>query len=390
MLLSVIIVNYNVCHFLAHCLYSVEKALQSWAFEILVVDNGSTDGSEAFLKARFPELIWINRPDNPGFGVACNLALKQARGEYVAFLNPDTLVPENLFSNALSLFGTGRCRSLLGVRMIDGEGAFLAESKRALPTPMVSFFKLTGLSRLFPDSGLFNRYAMGHLSKDQDARVPVLAGAFMMGSRALLHKLGGFDERFFMYGEDIDLSYRACLAAEEECWYAGSLQLLHFKGESTERHTTRYLNHFYQAMHLFVNKHFEGSGARVLRAGLHAAILTRKTLGLLRPVKVPATAPPGQCWTVVGGSAYIQQLQEQFPGRDVRILPAGALEILTRPAQIVWCPEGENSYREAMAFMESHIRAGHSYWWYHPGAGSVIGSAGKEAAGRVILPELKE
>lgn len=383
MLLSIIIVNYNVCHFLAHCLCSVEKAIAGMAAEILVVDNGSSDGSEAYLMARFPELIWINRPDNPGFAVANNVALQQARGQYILYLNPDTLLPETLLQQALALYTQSQCKTLLGVQMVDGTGAFLPESKRALPTPLVSFYKLSGLSRVFAKSAVFNKYALGHLPAHENHRVAVLAGAFILGKANVLMHLGGFDESFFMYGEDVDLSYRATLAANELCMYAGTLQLLHFKGESTQRQSPTYVYHFYQAMHLFVEKHFAGSGAWILRAGLHMAIAARKAVQLVKPARTQHTQHVARQWKAVGGAAFVRLLHAQYADWCIETIDWESLAHLPAGTQIIWCPQEANAYAQCIGFMAMHTQKQHRYYWYHPRAGSIIGSAGKDFVGAV-------
>jgi len=206
--LSVIIVNYNVKHFLEQCLYSVRKACNGLQAEILVIDNRSADGSLAYLQPAFPDVQFIANKDNVGFGKACNQGLAVSKGKYILFLNPDTIVPEDCFLQCRDFMEAHPDAGALGIRMLDGSGRFLKESKRSFPSPLTSFFKLAGLTSLFPRSKVFARYHLGHLEEKTDHEVDVLAGAFMWIRKSVLDKTGGFDEAFFMYGEDVDLSYR--------------------------------------------------------------------------------------------------------------------------------------------------------------------------------------
>jgi GT2 family glycosyltransferase len=206
--LSIIIVNYNVKFFLEQCLHTVLKAVSKIEAEIWVVDNNSSDGSLSYLKPRFPSIHFIENQKNVGFGAANNQALSLCSGEYILFLNPDTLLPEDCLIKCLQFIRTLPKAGALGIRMLDGSGHFLPESKRAFPSPITAFCKLVGLSALFPQSAFFNHYSLGNLSEHENHQVDVLAGAFMLVKKSVLEKAGAFDQRFFMYGEDIDLSYQ--------------------------------------------------------------------------------------------------------------------------------------------------------------------------------------
>jgi len=254
--LSVIIVNYNVRYFLEQCLHSVIRASAGWAVEILVVDNHSTDGSKNYLPQRFPTVSFTWLDKNLGFSKANNLALKEATGKYILFLNPDTILPENCFDKALTFMNARPNAGAIGVRMLDGAGFYLRESKRSFPSARASFFKMSGLSALFPDSPVFSAYYAAHIAEEGDHEVDVVAGAFMMISRECLEKVQGFDEDYFMYGEDIDLSYRI-LKAGYKNYYVSSISIIHFKGESTKKYSKGYVKSFYGAMQLFVKKHYE-------------------------------------------------------------------------------------------------------------------------------------
>jgi GT2 family glycosyltransferase len=277
--LSVIIVNYNVKFFLEQCLCSLRKAGRGLDMEILVVDNASTDNSREYLPARFPEVRFIWNGQNQGFAKANNQAIEIARGEVILFLNPDTIVPEDGLRDCLAFLDAHPRTGALGVRMIDGYGRFLRESRRGFPDPVTALFKLTGLAALFPHSRIFARYHMGHLDPDQSHPTDVLAGAFFMVRREVLAKTGGFDEAFFMYGEDIDLSYRIRQAGWENMYFAGCT-ILHFKGESTRKGSLNYLRMFYGAMAVFARKHYGRGRASLLVIGLQAGIWLRGGVSL--------------------------------------------------------------------------------------------------------------
>ena len=256
MQLSVIIVNFNVKYFLEQCLHSVIKACSCLEAEILVVDNNSSDGSREYLSPIFSGVKFFWQSENQGFGRANNFAMALASGDYILFLNPDTIVPEDCFVNCLGFFEKTPACGALGVHMVDGSGHFLKESKRMLPSPMASLYKMTGFARVFPSSKKFAAYYCGHLPEKEINEVDVLAGAFMMISREMATTTRGFDEDFFMYAEDIDLSYRIQKAGKKNYYFPGTT-IIHFKGESTLRLSGAYINHFYGAMLLFVRKHYQ-------------------------------------------------------------------------------------------------------------------------------------
>ena len=269
------------------CLCSLRVALQGIESEVLVVDNASTDGSIAVLRPLFPEVQWMVNSQNEGFGKANNRALEKAKGVYVIFLNPDTLLDENCLHTCLHFMKQKADAGGLGIRMMDGGGHYLPESKRAFPSPLTSLFKLIGLAALFPHSALFARYSLGHLSQYHNHEVEVLAGAFLMVRKKVLDQTGGFDPRFFMYGEDIDLSYRILQAINPETgshwknYYIADSSIIHFKGESTKRGSLNYVKMFYEAMALFVNKHYGKSRARLFSGFIFFAIFLRAGVAAL-------------------------------------------------------------------------------------------------------------
>ncbi len=255
MILSVIIVNYNVKKLLKECIQSVLTASEGIETEVWVVDNNSSDGSVTMLQKDYPEVKLINNKNNPGFSVANNQAIKQVKGEHILLLNPDTLLQKETLKKCLEFMNRTPNCGALGVAMLNENGDFLPESKRGFPTPWVSFCKMSGLNKLFPYSSRFNRYHLGYLKNDENHIVDVLSGAFMWMRKSVLEKVGLLDEIFFMYGEDIDLSYRIQKAGFEN-WYLGTLKILHYKGESTNKYSYAYIQRFYGAMRIFAKKHF--------------------------------------------------------------------------------------------------------------------------------------
>lgn len=279
MKLSVIIVNYNVKYFLEQALLSVRRAGEAIDMEVWVVDNNSVDESVAMVREKFPEVQLIANTDNPGFSVANNQAIAKSKGEYILLLNPDTVVKEDTFQRCIQFMDDHSDAGGLGVRMIDGSGGFLPESKRGFPSPWVAFAKTFGLARLFPGSPLFNHYHLGYLDEHEVHEVEVLAGAFMWLRKSVIEEVGGLDEQFFMYGEDIDLSYRIVKAGYKN-YYLPETTIIHYKGESTKKGSLNYVKTFYKAMIIFAQKHM-GKQARLFVLMLRFAIYLRAFLTLL-------------------------------------------------------------------------------------------------------------
>ena len=279
MKLSIIIVNYNVKHFLEQCLYSVFSATKNISAEVFVVDNNSVDGSCAMVKEKFTDVVLIENKQNTGFSKANNQAIKIAKGEYVLLLNPDTLVEEDTFTKVLSFMDKTPDAGGLGVKMIDGSGSFLPESKRGLPTPEVAFYKIFGLSKLFPQSEKFGKYHLTYLNKDQTHKVDVLSGAFMLMRKTVIDKVGMLDESYFMYGEDIDLSYRITKGGFNN-YYFSDTTIIHYKGESTKKGSINYVRVFYKAMIIFAKNHFSGKNAKLLIFLINLAIYLRAGIAL--------------------------------------------------------------------------------------------------------------
>ncbi|MDB5280974.1 MAG: glycosyl transferase family 2 [Bacteroidota bacterium] len=283
MKLSIVIVNYNVKYFLEQCLLSVARAIVNVSAEVLVVDNASSDGSCAYVREKFPWVKLIESPVNLGFSKGNNLAIQAAGGEYILLLNPDTVVAEDTFEKCISFMDAHVDAGALGVHMIDGKGNFLPESKRGLPTPSVAFYKTFGLAAVFPKSKIFGRYHLGFLDEHETNEVEVLSGAYMFMRKEALDKTGLLDETFFMYGEDIDLSYRIIKAGYKNYYFAGTT-IIHYKGESTKKGSVNYVKVFYNAMIIFARKHFSGNQSGFFSAFINLAIFFRGFLTVLANV----------------------------------------------------------------------------------------------------------
>jgi GT2 family glycosyltransferase len=247
---------------------------------VFVVDNNSVDGSLALIRDKFPQVKLIANKTNSGFSAANNQAIQLAKGKYVLLLNPDTVVQEDTFEKTLAFMEAHPDAGGLGIKMLDGKGNFLPESKRGLPTPTVAFYKIFGLSKLFPGSGKFGQYHLTYLDKNKNHPVDVLSGAFMLLRKSVLDKIGLLDETFFMYGEDIDLSYRITQAGYTNYYFAES-SIIHYKGESTKKSSVNYVIVFYRAMAIFAKKHFSQNNARLFNLLINLAIYLRAGLAIL-------------------------------------------------------------------------------------------------------------
>jgi len=255
MQLSVIILNYNVRYFLELCVLSVQNAIQNIDAEIIVIDNNSQDDSCSMMKLRFPNVKLIENKENSGFPKGNNIGVAAAKGEYICILNPDTVVAEDTFTKVLAFAKKQNDLGIVGVKLIDGTGNFLPESKRGTPTPFVAFTKITGLYKIFPKT--FGKYYAQYLLENETGKVEILVGAFMVMKRELYNEIGGFDENCFMYSDDIDLSYMA-LKKGKSNYYFHETSVIHYKGESTIKDGT-YMKRFQEAMNFFYKKHFRVS-----------------------------------------------------------------------------------------------------------------------------------
>ena len=277
MKLSVVIVNYNVRYYLEQCLDSVLKATKNIEAEVLVFDNHSKDGSVDYLKTRFPQVHFIESNHNLGFARGNNVAIRQSQGQYVLLLNPDTFVGEDVLADTLAFMEAHPKAGALGVRMLKNTGEPALESRRGLPSPMTAFYKMCGLCARFPKSRRFGRYYMGYLPWDKPAQIEVVSGAFCLLRRKVLDDVGLLDEDFFMYGEDIDLSYRVLKGGYENWYFPASI--MHYKGESTQKSSFRYVHVFYDAMLIFFRKHYSHLNI-LITWPIRLAVLFKATMAL--------------------------------------------------------------------------------------------------------------
>ncbi len=311
MKISVIIVNYNVEHFLEQCLHSVFKAAKNVSAEIFVVDNNSVDRSLQMIHDKFPDVILIANKKNTGFSHANNQAMRVASGQYILLLNPDTVVEEDTFEKIIAFMDAHPQAGGLGVKMLDGKGNFLPESKRGLPTPLVAFCKIFGLASLFPRSRLFGRYHLGFLDKDKTHEIEILSGAFMLMRKEALNKVGLLDENFFMYGEDIDLSYRI-LKGGYKNYYFPQTRIIHYKGESTRKSSVNYVFVFYNAMIIFARKHFSQQNAKMFSLLINIAIYLRAGTAIISRFAKKMFLPLLDAGFILAGLFFIKNYYEHY------------------------------------------------------------------------------
>ena len=288
--ITLIIVNYNVKEYLANLLYSVDRARHDLALQIIVVDNDSHDGSLAYLKPRFPAVEFIANKNNAGFGTANNQAINISKGKYTLLVNPDVLISENTLITLCDHMeqnpGTGAC----GCKILNPDGTFAPESRRSVPTPANALWKVLGLTTLFPENRRFSEYYLGWMDPDEPARVPVLSGSFMFFRTHVLRNLNGFDERFFMYGEDIDLCYRVAKAGYD-IDYVPSTSIIHYKGESTKKDNLRYVITFNKALYQFFDKHYSYGYTLFFRMLIYSGIVLKTFLSYIVTLLKRASRP---------------------------------------------------------------------------------------------------
>jgi len=299
------------------CLHSVQKACQGIDSEIFVVDNNSVDGSVKMIREKFPEIRLIENKENRGFSFANNQAIRKAKGDYILLLNPDTIVEDDTLHKIVRFMDDHPDAGGLGVKMLDGKGKFLPESKRGLPSPSVAFFKIFGLSALFPRSKMFGKYHLGYLDREKIHTVDVLSGACMLLRKKVLEVIGLLDESFFMYGEDIDLSYRITKAGFKN-YYFPETRIIHYKGESTKKSSLNYVFMFYNAMIIFANKHFSQKNIRSYSFLINIAIYLRAFISILNRFFSRILLPFLDTILIFAGIFYIKNYWER-----TFIIPAG-------------------------------------------------------------------
>ena len=352
--LSVIIVNYNVKYYLDQCIRSVLRAFEEMntPAEIIVVDNHSADGSVDYLEQRYPQKLFpmvrfVRSAHNLGFARANNIAIRQSRGEYVLLLNPDTIVGEDALKASVDFMDVHEDAGAVGVRMLGAQGRRAMESRRGLPTPMVSFFKMLGFCNRWPHHRLFGKYYMGYLPWDEPSQIEVVSGAYCMLRRKALDEVGLLDEDFFMYGEDIDLSYRVLKGGYHN--YYLPVDILHYKGESTQKSSFRYVHVFYEAMLIFFRKHYSGMTFLLslpIKTAIYAKALMalvgmlsermRKSLGFFAP-----SAEGAQHYVFVG-SLEMQDACRDIARRQGLDAEFHDSEVLEDRSEATWSEKNDN------------------------------------------------
>jgi N-acetylglucosaminyl-diphospho-decaprenol L-rhamnosyltransferase len=373
--LSVIIVNYNVKYFLEQCLCSVRKAIEKIDGEVFVVDNNSTDGSIEYLQPKFSEIKFIVNKENEGFGKANNKALSVAKGKYILFLNPDTIVTEDSFGNCISFFESNKNIGALGVKMIDGKGIYLKESKRGFPSPWTAFCKLSGLTALFPHSKIFSKYYLGNLSEKENQVIDVVSGAYFIVRKETLDKIGGFDEQFFMYAEDIDLSYRIQQSGFLN-YYLAQTTIIHFKGESTTK-DLRQVKLFYKAMKQFVKKHSGRSAP--YSAMIEIAIWLRAAITLMENLFAAKHINNKQeKYFLLGDPLTIEKLKKEFLKIKKEISDSEQ-----NTDEIIFCEGKDLSFKQISDSIEKRSSTG-NFKIHSSNSFSIVGSYSKNRSGEII------
>ncbi len=373
---SIVIVNYRVKYFLEQTIRSAQEALQNLAGEIIVVDNNSCDGSMEHIRKAFPDVICIENKENQGFGRANNQGFDIARGEYTLILNPDTIIGSDTIADCLDFYHSHPDCGGIGVNMHDGAGVFLPESKRSFPTPWVSFCKIFGLSKLFPNSPRFAKYHLRYLSAGEVHSVDILSGAFIFIKTSLLSEIKGFDEDFFMYGEDIDLSFRIVEKGYKN--YYIPTPIIHYKGESTKKNSFRYVKVFYEAMHIFFKKHYPNYSrfygffitfAIKLRAAMS---MMKRFFGRLFPSRKMAEKPLDNIIIVSADSAPIIVKLASMPGKMRIVSTLSEIEIPASGDNLIVIDNRACSYQDVINFICRNCHTGNTFATYLSQSGVLI------------------
>ncbi len=355
------------------------KAIYNIETEIFVVDNHSTDASLEYLQPKFPDVKFVINKTNSGFAKANNQALIHACGKYILFLNPDTIVAEDSFEKCIAFLEANKKAGAIGVKMIDGTGSYLKESKRGFPSPLVSFYKLSGLINVFPKSKIFARYYLGQLNENENNEVDVLSGACMMVKKEVIDIIGGFDEQFFMYAEDIDLSFRI-QKANYYNYYLAETTIIHFKGESTRR-DLKYTKLFYKAMSQFVRKHYKGGISFLFNLLMDGAIWLRAGVSLIinffKPKKITINNKEIKTFIVS------DLADENFIKNNLSSTQRSFVDDKNKANEIIFCEGNNFSFKQIInAFEENEMNV--HYKIHANKSGSVAGSGSKNAMGETI------
>lgn len=382
MKISVVILNYNVRWFLQQCLDSVARALEGLDGEIIVVDNASADDSVEMVKTCFPQVRLIENAHNEGFPKGNNIGVAAATGDWLCILNPDTVVPEDLFNKLIDFVSTKVQLGAVGVRMVDGTGRFLPESKRMLPTPLVSFGRMTGLYKWFPKA--FGSYYAPHVSPRSIGKVDILVGAFLFLEADAYRSIGGFDEQFFMYGEDIDLSYRLQLSGRSN-YYFGYTTLLHYKGESTLK-DIRYARRFADAMTLFHKKHFHIPKPLAAFYNLGIRLFSQYKF---HKATLQTVSNPQEYVLVTDKKELSERIRLKTQKNATQVAFEEVKTVISQTFSLsssieVWLDVDYLGYGTAIGFLESWKVKGLTFKFVHPADGYAIGSDSSEGRGTVL------
>ena len=381
MILSVVIISYNVKFFLEQCLSSLKKAVEGSDMlrgqtEVFIVDNASSDGSMDFLIPLFPVFRFIRNKENSGFARANNQVISFCTGEYILFLNPDTILAEDSLENCIRFFRNKDGAGAIGVKMVDGSGSYLRESKRGFPGAWASFYKMSGMSALFPHSKKFAAYYMGHLSEENSHAVDILSGAFLMVKKSVLDRIGVFDEQFFMYGEDIDLSWRIIKAGFTNYYFADTT-IIHFKGESTTK-DARYVSLFYSAMELFMKKHFRKNGFSFQLFFLKTGIRIRRALTLLiLPFRVKLKPTYVYPTYIQGDPLLMNKWRIALTNKDIIIT-----ENIKQAEQIIYCEGVAESWKSIITDIQ--VKNDVFYKFHGNNTHAAVGSFKNRNEGKVL------
>lgn len=384
MQLSVIILNYNVRYFLELCVLSVESALKNIDSEIIVIDNNSFDDSCEMMKTRFPNIKLIQNNQNVGFPKGNNIGVDQAKGKYVCILNPDTVVAEDTFEKVLFFAKNQTDLGIIGVKLIDGTGNFLPESKRGIPTPWVAFSKIISLYKLFPKSKRCNKYYAQHLTENQTGKVDILVGAFMFLRRELYNEVGGFDEDCFMYSDDIDLSYRV-LQKGKSNYYFHETAVIHYKGESTIKDGI-YMKRFQEAMEYFYRKHFQASFlfSVFMKIGIVFFSLIKRIQGRTKNKSIP------KYYLLVSSSSELAKIIAQVTQKKVSFLDSktekevNLSSISMRKGTQIILDNEFISFKDCINMHEIHRNKGITFRIMPKKARFIIGSDSSDDRGGVV------
>lgn len=378
MQLSVIILNYNVKHFLEICIKSVEKAISSLDAEIIVVDNASTDGSKEMMHSLFPTVTYLYQQENLGFPKGNNIGVDHAKGEFICILNPDTIVAENTFTKLLKEYSLLDNPGILGCHLVDGSGDFLPESKRGVPSPWVAFTKVLSLYKLFPNNRGFNQYYAQHVNEYEIGNVDILVGAFMLMKRSLYLKVGGFDEGCFMYSDDIDLSYLSIKQGKKN-YYIPTTSVIHFKGESTLKDGL-YMKRFKEAMQFFYKKHFHQSFVfnALMNIGIFIFAFKKKT------EKVVSKYKPDLYIYVGSNEEVFFQLKEKFSNVEM-ILDLDEVKTLKKGVRVEFLVDSDTIlYKDYINFLIQTKNSKKTFKIKPQNANYFIGSNDKNDKGEIL------